>query len=128
MQVDIGQQGTDDLPLSGPGLRDQEPAVFDDADVNPLPNQAENAAVANPSLDERHELAPHNRIEVALDVGFQHIRNRLATHGAADGVERVVRTESRAIAVSTVTVAFWTILSSRAGIEIGLCFPFSLGM
>jgi hypothetical protein len=41
MQVDIGQQGADDLPLPGPGLGDQEPAVFDDPDVNPFLNQAE---------------------------------------------------------------------------------------
>src|SRR4051812_40783509 len=95
MQVNVGQQGTDDLSLSGPGLGDQEPTVFDDADVNPFPNQAEDAAVANPSLDERHELAPHNRVEVTLNVGLEHIRYRTATHRAADGVERVVRTAAR---------------------------------
>src|SRR3989338_5775108 len=99
MEVDVGQQGTDDLPLSGPGLGDQEPAVFDDANVNPFLNQAEDAAVANPSLDERHELTPHNRVEVALNVGFKHIRHRTATYRAADGVERVVRTAARPEAV-----------------------------
>src|SRR5438309_9124393 len=101
MQVDIGEQGTDDLPLSGSGLGNQEPAVFYHADVNPFPNQAEDAAVANPSLDERHELAPHNRIEVPLNVGFEHIGNRPAANRAADGIERVVCTEARSEAVGT---------------------------
>src|SRR2546430_9449376 len=50
MQVNVGQQGTDDLPLSGSGLGDQEPTLFDDTDVNPFPNQLENAAVANPPI------------------------------------------------------------------------------
>jgi len=67
--------------------------------VNPFLNQAENAAVPNPSLDKRHELAPHNRVEVALNVGFEHIRHWTATHRAADGVERVVRTQTRTEAV-----------------------------
>ena len=99
MQVNVGQQGTDDLPLSGPGLGDQEPTVFDDTDVNPFPNQPEDAAVANPSLDERHELAPHNPVEVALNVGFEDICGCAVTNRAANRMERVVRTPTRTEAV-----------------------------
>src|SRR3989475_639305 len=99
VQVNIGQQGTDDLPLSGSGLGDQEPTVFDDTDVNPFPNQLEDAAVANPSLDERHELAPHNPVEVALNVGFEDIGGCAVTHRAANRIERIVRTPTRTEAV-----------------------------
>ena len=63
VQVDVSQQGTDNLSLSSPGLGDQEPTVLDSADVYPFPNQPEEAAVSNPSLDKRHELVPHNRVE-----------------------------------------------------------------
>src|SRR6266571_8935341 len=99
VQVNIGQQGTDYLPLSGPCLGGQETAIFDDADVNPFPNQAEDAAVAYPSLDERHELAPHDGVEVALNVGFENIRHRSAANRADDGIERVVGTATGTEAV-----------------------------
>src|SRR3984893_4875175 len=99
LQVNVGQQGTDDLPLSGPGLGYQEPAVFDTANVNPFPNHPEDAAVANPSLDERHELAPHNPVEVALNVGFEDIGGCAVKNRAANRIERVVRTPTRAEAV-----------------------------
>src|SRR5262245_4413253 len=95
MQVDIREQGADDLPLSGARLGDQELTVFDNASVNPFPNQAQEAAVANPSLDERHELVTHDRVEVALDVCFEHIRHRFAANRAANGVECVVWAEAR---------------------------------
>src|SRR5207253_9588003 len=65
--------------------------LFDDTDVNPFPNQLEDAAVANPSLDERHELAPHNPVEVALNVGFEDICGCAVTHRAANRLERIVR-------------------------------------
>ncbi len=91
--------GSQDLPLSGSGLGDQEPTVFDDTDVNPFPNQLEDAAVANPSLDERHELAPHNPVEVALNVGFEDIGGCAVTNRAANRIERVVRTQTRTEAV-----------------------------
>src|SRR6202521_5888351 len=74
VQVNIRQQGADDLPLPGPGLRHQEPTIFDNANVNPFPNQPEDTAVPNPSLDERQELVTHNRVEVTLNVCLQDIR------------------------------------------------------
>src|SRR5580700_4680377 len=95
VQVNIGQQGADDLPLPGSRFGDQEPTVFDDPDVYPFLNQPKDAAIANPSFDKRHELAPHNRVKVPLDVGFEHIRYRTATNRPSNGVERVVCTEVR---------------------------------
>src|SRR3984893_9833635 len=95
----LASKGLMTCPLSGPGLGDQEPTVFGNANVNPFPNQPEDAAVANPSLDERHELAPHNPVEVALNVGFKDIGGCAVTNRAANRIERVVRTPTRAEAV-----------------------------
>src|SRR5437867_9878437 len=59
VQVDVGQQRADHLPLAHPRLRDQQPSVLQYPDVDPLPDQPENAPVAHPLLDQLHELLPH---------------------------------------------------------------------
>ncbi|HVH65066.1 MAG TPA: hypothetical protein VM674_03450, partial [Candidatus Acidoferrum sp.] len=51
--------------------------------VYPFPNQPQDARIANPSLDERHELVSHNRVEVPHDVRFQDL--------AARGESRFIR-------------------------------------
>ncbi len=37
VKVDIGQERTDDLPLTRSRLRDKQPSIIDDADIDPLP-------------------------------------------------------------------------------------------
>src|ERR1700758_1422008 len=95
----LASKGLMTCPCPVPVSVTRRPAVFDNANVNPFPNQPEDAAVAHPSLDERHELAPHNPVEVALNVGFEDICGCAVTNRAANRVERVVRTPTRAEAV-----------------------------
>src|ERR1035438_8189038 len=45
IQVDIGQERTNRLPLSRPRFAREQFAVFDDSDLDPFLNQAEHAAV-----------------------------------------------------------------------------------
>src|SRR5271157_783516 len=64
MQVDVGQERTDRLPLSRPCFAHEQFAVFDDSDLDPFLNQAEHAAVTYALLHHLDEAAPYNFVEV----------------------------------------------------------------
>ena len=51
MKVDVGEQGTDHLPLSRPRFADQQSAIFDHANLDPFPYQSQDCPVTDPLLD-----------------------------------------------------------------------------
>src|SRR5256712_4258478 len=101
VQVNVGQQRANDLPLAHPRLRHQQPSVLQHPGLDPLPDQPENAPVVHPFLDQLHELTPHDRVKVRPDVCFQNIADRPPTDYPADLVERFLRTAPRTEAVRT---------------------------
>src|SRR6267143_805376 len=80
MKVDVRQQGANHLPLSGSLLGQQEPAVINHADIDPLPYQSQDASICHSLLDHLHELTSNDVIEVAADISLQNERDGSATH------------------------------------------------
>jgi hypothetical protein len=52
MQVDVGEQRRDYRALSRPLITDRDDSVFQNARLQPLLDQADDASVAGPVLDE----------------------------------------------------------------------------
>src|ERR1022692_325821 len=67
MQVDVGQERTDRLPLSRPCFAHEQFAVFDDSDLDPFLNQAEHAAVTYALLHHLDKASPLYFVEVFWD-------------------------------------------------------------
>ena len=127
--------------LPRPLITDRHRAVFENARLEPFPDQADDALVADPMLDEPDEPILAHRIEERPDVGVHDPVHPPAGDPHRQGVERIVRSAPGPkpvaepeevllvrIAFSTMTTALWTILSSSAATASGLCRPSAFGM
>src|ERR1035437_2577529 len=89
-QVDVGQERTDRLSLSRTCFTHEQPALFDDANLYPLPYQPEHASIADSFLDQFHELFPHDRIKVCSDIQFQDPSRGPSADDSSHFVQRLV--------------------------------------
>jgi len=69
VQVDVGKQRRDDRPLSRPPDAFRHDPVFQDARLEPFLDQADDALIADPVLDETDEPRVVHRVEEAPDIG-----------------------------------------------------------
>src|SRR5215472_17747029 len=76
VQVYVGQERADWLPLSRPCFTYEKSSVFDDSDLDPLADQAEHASVVHSLLYHPYQSRSHNRIKVGADVYLQNPRDR----------------------------------------------------
>ena len=79
-----------DRPLRGPRHRLDHPAVLEHARLQPLPEQADDPAVADPVLDEPDQPVVADRVEERPDVGVQHPVDPLPGDPGGERVQRVV--------------------------------------
>src|SRR5262252_3654116 len=68
VQVDVGQERTNRLPLPSPLVTHEKLSLIDDSYLDPFPYQAKHAAIADAFLDHLHELLSHDRVKVSGDV------------------------------------------------------------
>ena len=94
VQVDIGKQRRDRRSLSGPPVAVRHDPVFEDARLEPLLNQADDARVADPMLDEANQPLSADFIEERADVGVKDEVHFLTGDPDRERVERVVRSPS----------------------------------
>src|SRR5262249_24120902 len=102
MKVDVGEQGTDHLPLSRPRFAQQQSPIFDHSDVDPFPNQSKDSSVTDPFLDHLYEQTSDDRIEVSGNIGFENCRDRSATNDPAYLVQCLLWPTSRTESVGAV--------------------------
>jgi hypothetical protein len=72
VQIDVGEQRTDDGSLGRPGLRSPLLQALHHPLAQVGVEQLEHAAIRDAPLHFRHQLWMGNRVEVALDVGIHH--------------------------------------------------------
>src|SRR5215475_12837531 len=83
VQVDVGQERRDHRALPYPLVTDRHDPVFQNARLEPLADQADDAPVADPMLHEPYEPFLAHRVEERSDVGVQY-------HAAAPPPRRVM--------------------------------------
>src|SRR5271166_4644362 len=94
VQVDIGKQRRDHRTLPRPLLTDRHRPLFEDARPQPFADQADDALVADPMLDEPNEPFLAHRVEERPDVGVHNPVHLPALDPHHQGVQRVVRPPS----------------------------------
>ena len=72
VQVDVGKQRRDHRSLRRPPVTDRHVPVFQDARLQPFPDQADHAPVADPMFQEADEPLLAHRVEERSDVGVQY--------------------------------------------------------
>src|SRR5208337_2044675 len=81
--------------LSRSPVVDRHDPVFEDARLEPLLDQADNALVADPVLQEADQPSLANRTEEVLDVGVKYPVHLSPVDRYRKGVQRIVWTSSR---------------------------------
>ena len=94
VQVDVGEQWRDRRSLPGSPAAVRHHPVFQDARLEPLLDQADDARVADPVLDEANQPISTDLIEERSDVGVQYEVHFLAGDPNRERVERVMRAAS----------------------------------
>src|ERR1022692_4948834 len=69
--------------------------------MDPLADQSQDAAVANPSFDHRHELLPDDAVEVGNDVELQNIFGRFPANNPANLIQCLLGSPPWAKSVGT---------------------------
>jgi hypothetical protein len=94
VQVDVGQERRDRRPLPRPPVADRHDPVFQNARLKPLPDQADDARIADPVLDEANQPVLADFVEERPDVGVQYEVHFPAGDPDGQCVERVLRSAS----------------------------------
>jgi len=94
MQVDIGEQRRNHRSLPSPPAAVRHDSVFEDARLEPLLDQADDAWVADPVLDEANQPISTDFIEERPDIGVQYEVHFPAGDPDSERVERIVRAAS----------------------------------
>src|SRR5215218_1163186 len=91
VQVDVGQERRDHRSLPCPRLTDAHDPVFQDPRPEPFPDQADDARVADPVVQETDKPFLAHRVEERPDVGVQDVAHLGAGDPDRERIERVVR-------------------------------------
>ena len=90
MQVDVRQQRTDDRTLRRSLRRRDLDAVLEHTRLEPFPNQADDALVANPVFDEPDQPVMADPVEERLDVGVENPSHLSSCNSERECIQRVV--------------------------------------
>ena len=136
----LARSGEITEPCPVPLVTDRHDPVFEDARLQPFPDQADDAPVADPMLHEPDQPFLADRVEERPDVGVQDLVHLPAGDPDHQRVQRIMRATSRPEPVREPEEVFlvdrvqhrsdrpWTILSSSAAIASGRCRPSAFGM
>ena len=90
MQVDVGKQRRDHRSLPGPLVTDRDDPVFQDTRLQPFLDQADDARVADPMLQEADQPFLADFIEERSDIGVQYVVHLGAGDADHQCVQRIV--------------------------------------
>jgi site-specific DNA recombinase len=89
------RKGSHHRSLSGPLLTHRDDPVFEDARLEPFLDQADDAPVADPMLQEADQPFLVDLVEERSDVGVQYIAHLLAVDSDAERIHRIMRAAPR---------------------------------
>src|SRR6516165_7982588 len=95
VQIDVGEQRRDYRALPRPSVTDRHHPVFHDARLQPFLDQADDAPVADPMLQEADQPFLVDLIEERSDVGVQYEAHLLAVDPDTESIQRVMRAAPR---------------------------------
>src|SRR6202050_949936 len=107
MQVDVGKERRNHQTLSRSPVVDRHDPIFEDARLEPLLDQADDALVADPVFQEANQPTLADRPEEVLDVGVKYPVHFPYFDRRRQRVQRIMRSSPRSHAVrETAEVAF----------------------
>ncbi|OIQ69282.1 hypothetical protein GALL_491200 [mine drainage metagenome] len=90
VRVDVGEEWRCHRALSRPPVGYRHRPVFEDARPQPFPDQADNALVADPVLDEADQPVLADRVEKRPNVGVKNVIHLPLGNPHRQGVQRIV--------------------------------------
>src|SRR6202011_52781 len=96
VQVDVGQKRRDHRSLARPPLARRNDPVFQDTRLEPFTDQADDARVADPVLDEADEPVLAYRVEEPGNIGVHNVVHLSAVDPDMEHVQRIVLAAARA--------------------------------
>ena len=100
VQVDIGQKRRDHRSLPVPPLARRDDPVFQDTRFEPFTDQADDARVADPMLDEADETVLAYRVEEPGNIGVHNVVHLSAVDPDMERVQRIVLAAARAESIA----------------------------
>jgi hypothetical protein len=91
----LAKSGEITAPLPRPPLTDRHDPVFQDTRLEPFPDQADDAPVADPMLHELDQPFLAHRVEERSDIGVQYPVHLLAADPDHERIHRIMRAASR---------------------------------
>ena len=91
MQVDVGKQRRDHRSLPRPPVTNHDDPVFEHARLQPFLDQADDAPVADPVLQETDQPLLTNRVKERPDVGVHNEAHLLAVNPDTERIQRTMR-------------------------------------